>query len=390
MFGLFGSRKTRHDAPPVVVPESAIRPGEDDHALVRALADYIGVMRREGGWAASELDPAAMLAHAANRYLGLVAQGGHAAYVADPGLRPLRARAQEGLERIAPGAFAETHAAVLEQMAREQPAARAIALGDEEIEALAGLDAAFEEAGGRTAIDPMLAGWIARLDGLEVVPDGAYAGRLVELSATGPEREARQRDLAIAEFDRRLTSPLEAGVAVILGRTTSAIRPVTIESDGVGARDDGLPATEWRVDVAEDEYRAVAYSDRLVVFRPRPDGEGFAGLGHLAHDKIGLACAWAERGNVALAARLGLEALGAADRLRAIVFDRRKQMKKTGAEAAAFHLSLDGMRNLALVVFPKVSAIVDPNTNERLAQFEHSALQAEAEAHGGRLAALES
>lgn len=389
MFGLFGKRKAAAESPPVVVPEDAIRPGEDDRALVRALADYVEIMRGEGAWAAAELDPAAMMAHAVDRYLALVAAGGHAAYVGDPGLRPLRERAEEGLAQIAPGAIAEIHREVLGRMAKRAPAPRAVGLTEEEADALARLDDAFDAAGGRAAVDPMLAGWIARIDGLEVVGARDYAPRLVELSAAGPAREERLRDLAIAEFDRKLTSPLEAGIAIILSRTLDARPPLAIAPERRGSRDDGRPAPEWRIEGAEGDHRAVAHSDRLAVLRAGPAGGG-AGLGHLAYDKIALACAWAERGQVALAAWLGLEQLGAADRLRTVVFDRRKKIKKTGAEAAAFTLGIEDMRDLALVVFPKVSAVVDPQTNERLAQFEHKALAAEADAHAGRLAALES
>lgn len=390
MFGFLRKRGTAREAPPVLVPADAIRPGEDDGALVRALSDYVDVMQRDGGRAHAELDPGAVLAYAADRYLSMVARGGHAACVAHPVTPGLRKAAQEALDTIAPGAFAEIHSAFMDMLAGGKPASGSLGLTAEQVEALTALDAAFDEAGGRDAIDPLIAGWIARLDGLEVVADADYAGRMVALCAEGAEDGAEhRRDLRIAELMRTVGLPLEAGTAIILARAAGKVGPITLSPDGVGARDDGQTATEWHVATGDADFRAIDYSDRLVVFREKPDGSGFAGVGNLGHDRIRLACGWAQSGHVALAAWLGLEKLGVADRLKTIVFDRRKQMKKSKAEAAAFTLDLDDMRNLALVVFPKVAAVVDPRTNERLAEFDYATLRKEAEAHAARLSGLE-
>ncbi|HUF55825.1 MAG TPA: hypothetical protein VMM55_04615 [Thermohalobaculum sp.] len=380
MLGFGRRRREQEEAgalPPVVVPADAVRPGEDDRALVRALIRYVNAMRADGAYAFAELHPDAVSAYAVDAYLAKVARGGHAAYLAEPPSPTLLERCQEGLERVAP-ALAKVH----------RSAARAVerSPGGAETVATARLDKAFAKAGGDADTDAPLAGLIAAIDGLEVVPADALQDRLAEVAAANPARPARLRDLRIAELHAGLTSPVAAGTAVILNRTIGrplpfALRPLGGDSDG------GEAEAQWDVETAKETFRAAWYPDRLVLFRARA-GSDHAGLGHLAHDKIELTCDWADRSHAALAAWLGLEELGHVERLETIVFDRRKTLKRSGAEAVSFHLALEGMRDLALVVFPESCAIVDPRTNERLAEYAHATLDAEAAAHARRLAVL--
>lgn len=376
MLGLLRRRRGQDgsEAPPVVVPADAIRPGEDDRALIRAVVAYVRAMRRDGAYAFRELHPDAVRAFAVDEYLAQIEQGGHAAYLADPPPPALLARCQEGLEQVAP-ALAKLHGRVTALLHRDTDGSGAKA---------AELDEAFHAAGGRAAADAALAGMIARINGLEVVPPERYSDRLAEVAAAHPDAGIRFRDLRIAELDAALTSPVPAGVAIILARTLGRCPPFRL------GRHQGAAEAEqqWHVETAAEDFRAAWYPDRLVLFRALPDGGGFTGLGHLAHEKIALTCDWAERSHAALAAIMGLEEIGAADHLSTIIFDRRKTLKKSGAEAAAFHLALEEGPDLALVVFPKACAIVDPRTNERLAEIDHETLHSEAEAHVVRMAAL--
>ena len=370
MLGFGGAKRAgaARDTPAVVVPADAVRPGEDDRALVRAAVRYVNAMRGDGAYAFSELHPDAVAAYAVDTYLGRVARGGHAAYLADGPSPTLLAACQDGLERIAP-ALARVH----------RPLVRAGGSAS-----AARLDKAFAKAGGDAGTDAPLAGLVAAIEGLEIVPPEAWAGRVAEVAAANPARDGRLRDLAIAELQAGLTSPVSAGTAVILSRTLG--RPVAFTLRPHGG-EDGEAEAQWEVETAKETFRAAWYPDRLVLFRAR-GGSDFTGLGYLAHDKIELTCDWARRAHAGLAAWLGLEALGHADKLETVVFDRRKTLKRSGAEAASFQLALAGMRDLALVVFPDACAIVEPRTNERLAEIDHAALGAEAEAQAGRLAAL--
>lgn len=363
------------DSPPVVVPADAVRPGEDDRALVRALIRYVNAMRADGAYAFVELHPDAVSAYAVDSYLARVGRGGHAAYLAEGPSPTLLNRCQEGLERLAP-ALARVHRSVARAGDGSSGGGKTVAT--------ARLDKAFAKAGGDADMDAPLAGLIAAIDGLEVVPPDAWEDRLAEIAAGNPERPARLRDLRIAELHAGLTSPVAAGTAVILNRTIGRPMPFTLRPhDGDG----GEAEAQWDVETARETFRAAWYPDRLVLFRARA-GSDFTGLGHLAHDKIELTCDWAARAHAALAAWLGLEELGHLERLETIVFDRRKTLKRSGAEAVSFQLALEGMRDLALVVFPESCAIVEPRTNERLAEFTHARLDAEAEAHARRLAVL--
>ena len=376
MLGFGGAKRAEaaSDTPPVVVPADAVRPGEDDRALVRAAVRYVTAMRGDGAYAFSELHPDAVAAYAVDTYLARVARDGHAAYLADGPSPTLLAACQDGLERIAP-ALARVHRPLV-RAGGSASAGRTVAA--------ARLDKAFAKTGGDTDTDAGLAGLVAAIDGLEIVPPEAWAGRVAEVAAANPARDERLRDLAIAELQAGLTSPVSAGTAVILSRTLGRPIAFTLHPH---AGEDGEAEAQWEVETAKETFRAAWYPDRLVLFRAR-GGSEYTGLGYLTHDKIELTCDWARRAHTGLAAWLGLEALGHADKLETVVFDRRKTLKRSGAEAASFQLALEGMRDLALVVFPGACAIVEPRTNERLAEIDHAALGAEAEAHAGRLAAL--
>lgn len=377
---LFRRRPRPPEPPPVAVPAGAIRPGEDDRALVGALVRYLRTMRENGGWAMPELDPEAVAAGDTDAYLAAVEEGGHALYLASRPSEDALVRAQAALAMLSP-ALAELHDVAAALAAEPEPDA------EPDPETLAELDAAFWESGGRSAADPALAGMVAAIETLEIVPDRDYPARIAALAASHPEAANRLPDLRVAALARRLERPLEAGVAIVLARAAGSYPAFRLDPGGSCARDDGRTVTDWRLDGAGRPYRALALSDRIAVFAEHAGGR--EGLGHIGRDKLALAAAWAREGHAALAARLALDELGAGRALRSIVFDSRKQLKKSGAEAAAFHLGMEGTGDLALVVFPRVTALVDPATNERLVQIPRTDLAAEAAALDRRLAALD-
>lgn len=372
LFRLFGQGSRGVAPPPVLVPAGAIRPGEDDRALIAALADYLALMRESGRiW--SELQADAVEAGAADAYLNTVEQAGHAAWlaIADPATL-LRAEVALGL--AAPD-FAALHAEAADLGGRRKE------------KALAKLDARFFELGGRDAVDGALAGHIAALPGLQVVPDADYPAAIAALCGDAEAPADRRRDLLLERLERRLTDPFEAGIAIVLGRAAGLYAPFFLAPGPRRERDDGRMVTEWLVGSDGARFRAIALTDRVALRAPAPGG-GWQALGHLDFDHIALAAAWAREGEVAQAALMGLEELELADRLATLVFDSTRELPRTGAEAAAFHLGLDGARSLAVVVFPNVTVLVDPATNGRLAEFHRSTLSAEAAAHRERLAKL--
>lgn len=376
MIALFGQR--RPAVPPVPLPAATLRPGRNARALVEALQGAVDALRFDCGYALAELDPDAVRAYAAQRYLACVARAGHAAYLADPGPEALQGRAQEGLERALPALFAELHETALGwadcEVAEAAPA-------------IAAFDEIFRKAGGPDVAWRALAVWIETLGRIEAVPEREHARRLRKLARANPHRNARRRDLAIARLDRRLTEPLEAGAAIVLARTAKRVTDFAIEPAGVVHFGDGGHAVEWTVTTSERDFVAVKRSDRVIVYRVEDERGGRFALGNLHEGEIAVATGWARRGHVALAAVLGLEKLEMAERLTGIVFEQQRTLK-SGNEAAAFHMALDGRRDLALVVFRGVSAVVEPRTNDRLAELDHATLAREQRTHTERLVCL--
>lgn len=375
MFRLLGRGSRPAAPPPVLVPEGALRPGEDDRALVAAVADYLSLMRNEGGRGWSELDAEAVEIGAADAYLNAVEQVGHAGWLAtaDPATM---LRAEVALELAAPD-FAALVGEAADLVGRRKP----------DWAALARLDQRFFDLGGRGAVDGALAARVAGLDRLQVVPDAEFPAGIAALCEERELPEQRRRDLLLERLERRLTEPFEAAVSIILCRAAGVHAPVYLAPGRPAPRDDGQPVTEWLVEAGGARYRALPLTDRVVV-RSKAPGGGWQALGHIDFERIARAIDWAREGEVAQAALMGLEELDLADRVATLAFESARPLKRTGAEAAAFHLGLDGARDLAVVVFPNVTALIDPASNGRLAEFHRATLSAEAEARRERLAQL--
>lgn len=373
MFRLLGRGSRRAATPPVLVPAGAIRPGEDDRALVAALSDYLALMR-EAGHAWSELEPRAVEAGAADAYLNTVEQSGHGAWLAAADPATLL-RAEVALELAAPE-LARLHAEAADLAHRRRPKPKA----------LQKLDERFFELGGREAADAALAGQIAALPGLEVVADADYAGAVAAAVSAGEPPQERHRDLLLERLEHQLTDPFQAAVAIVLGHAGQHA-PVFLAPGPRTRRDDGRTVTAWLVEAGAARYRALPLADGVAVSAPAPGG-GWQPLDHIGRDEIAVAADWAREGYVAQATVMALDELNLTDRLATLAFHSIRELPRTGAEAAAFHLALKGARPLAVVVFPNVTAVVDPATNGRLAEFHRSTLAAEAAAHRDRLADL--
>ncbi|TKB16986.1 MAG: hypothetical protein E5V75_13205 [Mesorhizobium sp.] len=199
---MFGKRKQPEGLPHVIVSRC-----DAENYLFSAVASFVETMLEAGEYVQAEIPPAALQAHACERYLAEVSNGGHSQFIRNSfaDLPLILANVRAGLAAMQ----AKAHMAVANGLlawtiANPNEIAMQTGFAGGRAAGLNELDVQFRAAEKLQPMNVTAARWIARWPQLRIVPDSDYADQIGQAKSSNPLRAQRRSWRTVAALARKL------------------------------------------------------------------------------------------------------------------------------------------------------------------------------------------
>ncbi|MGX5848100.1 DMP19 family protein [Mesorhizobium sp. PL10] len=209
-----------------------------DKYMLSAVANFVETMLESADYIPAEIPPAALQAHACERYLGQVNNGGHSQFVRNSfdDLPVVVANVRAGLSAMS----AERHLAVANGLlawtiANPDDIARQTGFAGGRAAGLNELDVQFRAAEKLQPMDITAARWIARWPQLRIVPDSDYTDEIERAKTSNPLQAQRRSWRTVAVLTRKLND--RKAVAEGLRCTDTGVDSHRVDATILHARD---------------------------------------------------------------------------------------------------------------------------------------------------------
>lgn len=199
---MFGKRKQ-----PVGLPHVIVSQRDVEKHLFSAVAHFVETMLESADFIPAEVPQPALQAHACERYLGQVNNGGHSQFVRNSfdGLPVVVANVRAGLSAMS----AERHLAVANGLlawtiANPDEIAKQTGFAGGRAAGLNDLDIQFRAAEKLQPMDSTAARWIARWPQLRIVPASDYVDEMERAKSSNPLRVQRRSWRTVTVLTRKL------------------------------------------------------------------------------------------------------------------------------------------------------------------------------------------